>query len=213
MVLVFARVEARGSRRGSYVISRGQSAVWPPDLAAGVLEPLEGLLRRVSAIPGPGPGYQASIPVKSLHGQDAGLRQVSTSASKQGQAQGRCAMLGGARARTNIQQEGAVGLLIDNMGLEDLVVEGPWRSLGSGHCATVRWGRRVMCGVVCAWQSWPGYVRWRRQAVRGGGLEAGPLVCRDGQSVGGDDVGWTLDGMVLAVRVARLRRKGQGRRK
>ena len=43
--------------------------------------------------------------------------------------------------------------------------------------------------------------------MREGGLEAGPLVCRDGQSVGGDDVGWMLDGMVLAVRVAKLRRE------
>lgn len=44
----------------------------------------------------------------------------------------------GGGTRTNIQQDGAVKLLVDNMGLEDLVVESLWRFLGNGHCATVR---------------------------------------------------------------------------
>lgn len=46
-------------------------------------------------------------------------------------------MLRRGRVRTNIQQDSTVKLLVDNMGLEDLVVEGLWRYLGNGHCATV----------------------------------------------------------------------------
>ena len=49
-----------------------------------------------------------------------------------------CAMSRKGRTRTNIQQDGAIELLVDDMGLEDLVVEGLWRSLGNGHCATAR---------------------------------------------------------------------------
>lgn len=52
--------------------------------------------------------------------------------------------------RTNIQEDSAVQLLVDNMGLEDLVVERLWRSLGSGHCETVR---AVRTCAVCAWRS------------------------------------------------------------
>ena len=47
-------------------------------------------------------------------------------------------MLRKGRLLTNIQQDSAVEFLVDNMGLEDLVVESLWRSLGNGHCATVR---------------------------------------------------------------------------
>lgn len=46
-------------------------------------------------------------------------------------------MLRKGRSRTNIQQDSAIKLLVDNMGLEDLVVESLWRSLGDRHCATV----------------------------------------------------------------------------
>ena len=47
-------------------------------------------------------------------------------------------MVAQGRVRTNIEQDRAIELLVDNMGLEDLVVEGLWRFLGNRHCATVR---------------------------------------------------------------------------
>lgn len=50
--------------------------------------------------------------------------------------------------RTDIQEDSAIQLLVDNMGLEDLVVERLWRSLGTGHCEMVRRGRTCVVARV-----------------------------------------------------------------
>lgn len=45
--------------------------------------------------------------------------------------------------RTNVDQEGAITLLVDDVVAQDLVVEGLGRSDCAGHCVTNRW-RRVL---------------------------------------------------------------------
>lgn len=94
------------------MISGGQSAVWPANLAAGILETLESLLFPESD------AYRVHLP-----------------SPRKGVTHGRCHLVH--EMAVNVQQDGAIELLVDDVVLEDLVVKGLGGAFGDRHLGRV----------------------------------------------------------------------------
>ena len=111
------------------MVDGGESAVWSSHFAAGVSEALEGLLSGGQYL-SHGCGYPIFLLATSLRAPSACLHIVRESTIE----------LDHEKNHTNVEQNCAIVLLVDDVVLKNLVVQGP----GGFHCR-----RHVVSGWSC----------------------------------------------------------------